>query len=289
MNQSLEATKGRNYKKIMKKYVLGAAIAFPLVYVIGYSLNFMIYSILLYLTVVVSIGGYIGGIWLWEYLATSELIKGDMKRTIKLVGTIALIGFIAFISFNIYIAFYGDFAFLQMIVTNANYVLLFMFCYFVGYLLSIWHPSEPSESDTASESMFKLDWNAIKKVLKIAIPICAITTGIILVIGIIQGQIMEYLIYCGIALLLIFGFFLGYLVWEHLKESELITGEFQAQLKWISVAATIVLGGLTAYGFWVVTLASFQLYQELILYYSVFLICMFFYFLGLYVSVIRSE
>ena len=113
--------------------------------------------------------------------------------------------------------------------------------------------------------------------------------GIILGIGLIQGQIIEYLIYCGIFLLLIFGFCLGYLVWEHLKKSNLITGEFQVQLKWISIAATVALGGLTAYGFWVVSIASFHLYQELILYYSVFLICMFFYFLGLFISVLKSN
>ena len=46
--------------------------------------------------------------WLWKYLATSELLKGNMKRTIKIFGVVVLAGFIFIISFSLYTALYGD-------------------------------------------------------------------------------------------------------------------------------------------------------------------------------------
>ena len=289
LTEGLESVENRDYLKLFKIIGIVAGFILILVLVFGFIFESIFYPILIYIAVLVSIIGYIGGIWLWEYLSSSELIKGVMKRGIKTVGIFALIGFMVFISFSVYIAFYGDFSFLQMIVTNGNYLLLFMFSYFIGYLLSIWNQSPESEPTPNSEKKSKVDWEIIKRVLKVAIPVCAVGGGIILVIGLIQSQIIEYLIYCGIFFLLVLGFCLGYLVWERFKKSNLITGEFQERLKWISVVATIALGALTMYGFWVVSLASFQLYHELILYYSIFLICMFFYFLGLYVSVIKSE
>lgn len=257
--------------------------------IIGFLTDFLFYSILLYITILVSAIGYVGGVWLWEYLASSELIKGKLMRIIKIVGIFALLGFVTFICISIYIAFYGDFILLNSIVTNANYLLLFMFTYFLGYLLSIWNPTPESEIQEESQKRFQLEREVIKKVGKIALPVAGIGSVLIVIVGLIIGDLIPYLFYCGIYLLVILGFCLGYLVWEHLKKSDLLKGEFQKKLKWISIASTIVLGGLMVYGFWVVSLMKIVLYQELILYYTIFIICMFFYFLGLYVSVIKSK
>ncbi len=284
-----QTTKKRDYKRLLKVGSVLTALGLIPVLLIGLFIDAMFYSIVIYVTILVSIIGYVGGIWLWEYLATSELIKGSMKRLIKLVGIFVLLGFVAFISFSVYTAFYGEFTFLRTIVTGANYLLLFMFSYFIGYLLSIWYPATALEKSVDSKSKFKLDWAIIKRVLKIALPICAIGGGIMLGIGIIEKEIAAYLVYYGIFLFMVLGFCLGYLIWEHLKKSNLITGDFQNQLKGVSILATIALGGLTFYGLAIVPLDSYQLYQELILYYSIFLICMFFYFLGLYVSVLQSK
>ena len=271
---------------------MGAGIIFPICLILGYLFNFLFYIIIVYITGLVSLIGYFGGVWLWDYLATSELIKGDMKRIIKFVGAFALMGFVAFIFISLYIAFIAELSLLQSIVPIANYLFMFIVAYCIGYLVSIWRASPPTEkiAERNSGVKFKLDWLIIKSVLKRAIPCCAVIGVIILVIGICLGQVITILFYYGIVLLLIFGLCLGYLVWEHLKKSSLISGNFQIQLKWISIIFMVALVFLTLYGLLISAIAPIaQLYRDLILYYSIFIICLFFYFLGLYISVIKSK
>ncbi|MHA1651730.1 MAG: hypothetical protein ACTSYB_16175 [Candidatus Helarchaeota archaeon] len=289
MMQNEDLLRGRNYSKLLKFIGLGAIIALGICIIAGFMFNCLFYLILLYFIVLGAIIGYIGGIWLWEYLATSELITNELKRRIKIGGLFILIGFAAFISFNLYIAFYGDFQFLQMIIYYGNNLLLFMFCYFIGYLLAIWKPQKEPESQKNFQKKFSVDWVIIKRLFRVIIPICGIIFGIFLGIGLIQEQLLNYLLYYGIFLLLVLGFCLGYLIWEHLKKTNLISGQFQMQLKWISIVATGILGMLVGYGFFVLSMQTFQLFQELILYYSVFLICMFFYFIGLFFSIFKSK
>jgi hypothetical protein len=291
LTDELELDKNSGYRKLIKIGSLVAIIFFLITFILGYLLNFLFYSILIYITILLSFIGYFGGVWLWKYLASSELIKGDMKRIIKGVGILALIGFIGFISISIYISFNADFSLLQLIVTIANYLFGFMTFYCIGYLISIWRTALVSEKTVEHNNEgFKLDWAIIKPVLKRALPCCAVIGLIMVIIGISLGQILTLLFYYGIILLLIVGLCVGYLVWEHLKKSNLISGSFQMQLKWISVAFLIALAGLTLYGVFISSIVPIiQLYRDLILYYSIFVICLFFYFLGLYISLIKSK
>lgn len=260
---------------------------------LGFCFNFLFYAIVIYITLFISLIGYFGGTWLWVYLATSELIKGNMKRTIKLFGVVVLAGFIAFISFSLYIAFFGDPSVIQSIVTIANYLILFMVVYCIGYLASIWRISPPASEPSSANfgKAFQLDWAIIKSVLKLALPCAAVIGVIAVILGISLGQLPSALFYYGIILLLFGGLCLGYLIWEHLKKSNLITGDFQKQLKYVSIVFTVALGALALYGLLITFAIPFniQLYRDLILYYAICLICLFFYFLGLYVSIITSK
>ncbi len=277
----------------MKLVGLAAGILFPFILILGFLLNFLFYAIIIYLTILLSFIGYFGGIWLWDYLATSELIKGNLKRTIKVFGIFVLPGFIAFIFFSIYIAFYGDSSVIQSIVTIANYLIMFMMAYCIGYLISIWKIISPTGERVSAnpEERFQLDWTIIKSVLKLAIPCAAVIGVIVLIGGIYQGQLLTMLFYYGIIVLLIIGLCLGYLIWEHLKKSDLITGDFQKQLKYVSIIFTVALGALALYGLIISFTIPFniQFYRNLILYYAISLICLFFYFFGLYVSIIKPK
>jgi len=281
------------YQKPVKIIGIVAAVLFPVALVLSFCFNFLFYAIIIYATIILSLIGYLGGIWLWKYLATSELIKGNMKRTIKLFGIVVLIGFIAFISFSLYIAFFGDPSVIQSIVSIANYVILFMVVYCIGYLASIWRISSPaSESNNANlGKAFQLDWAIIKRVLKLAIPCGAVIGVITVILGIYLGQLPSALFYYGIIVLLLGGLCLGYLIWEHLKKSNLITGDFQKQLKYVSIVFTVALGALALYGLLITFSIPFniQFYRDLILFYVICIICLFFYFLGLYVSIITSK
>lgn len=282
----------RDYQKLLKLIFIGAVIGLVLTLILGYVLNSIFYAILIYMSAVVSVIGYIGGIWLWEYLATSELLNEEMKSMIKRLGWVALIGFIILISATGVLSFTAEASMLITIVNLVNWLLLFMLAYNVGYLISIWRePMKLKGNEVETSEFVKVDWRIIKKVFRLAIPGLLIIFGATLVVGIIQGDLNVIILPIGIQLLLFLGFCVGYIIWEHLKRTDLIEGKFKAQLKWISVVFLIISGGLTIYGFIIISteLIIIQILRELILYYAIFLLCLFFYFLGLYVSILKSE
>ncbi len=292
MAENSEGEEGRNYRKLLKVIVIGAGICLFPVVVLGSLLAFLFYSILLYITILVSIIGYVGGIWLWEYLASSELLTGEMNSLIKKVGWGALVLFVVLISGTVFLAFTAQPAMLESTVNLINWLLLFMLAYNIGYLISIWRrPLELNGGDNISSDDIKVDWRIVKAVFRIAVPSLATILGATLIIGIIQGQINTMLFAIGIQLLLFLGFCLGYVIWEHLKRTNLISGKFKTQLKWISVLFLIISGGLTFYGFIMVSaeVINVQILRELMLYYGVFLVCLCFYFLGLYISILKSK
>ncbi len=282
----------RNYRRLMGYVGIVAGLGVLLVGIPGYLFDFLYYGMLLHITLLVSLIGYIGGIWLWEYLATSELMKEDFRKLVKRVGVFALLGFIGLISVIGYLAFTAEIQLLHTIIKFVNWLMLFMIAYNTGYLLSIWREGAVTEGakGATSEGMQKVDWDIIKAVLKIAAPSLFIVMGSTLTIGIIRGELDFVMTAVGLQILLFGGFCLGYIIWEHLKKTNLISGDFRTQLRWISVIFMVVIGILTIYGFVVsYDIIIAELLRQLMLYYAIFLICMFFYFLGLYVSLMKSE
>jgi hypothetical protein len=288
----MSESQSRDYKRIITFVGIAAGLGLLLMTILDYIHGFLYYGILLLITVIVSIIGYVGGLWLWEYLATSELMKEDFRKLVKRVGVFALIGFIGLISVIGYLAFTAEIQFLHSIIKFVNWLMLFMVAYNTGYLLSIWRESPVSETEVAgsTERKVKVDWEIIKAVLKIAAPSLFIIMGSTLTVGIIQGMLDFVLTAIGLQLLLFGGFCIGYIIWEHLKKTNLISGDFRTQLRWISVIFMLVIGALTIYGFVVsYDIIIAEILRQLMLYYAIFLICMFFYFLGLYVSLMKSE
>ncbi|MHA1131628.1 MAG: hypothetical protein ACTSQI_19700 [Candidatus Helarchaeota archaeon] len=282
----------RDYKKIL--FWVGIATGLGLIFIqsLGCIYGFLYYGFLICITIFVSIIGYVGGLWLWEYLTTSKLLKDDYKKLIKRGGIFALLGFIFLIIMSGYIAFMAEIELLHSIINFINWVLLFMCAYNTGYLLSIWRDGGVAGASERAdlEQKGKVDWEIIRAVVKLAAPSLLVIMSSTLMIGIIQEWFDFVLVAFGFQLLLFGGFCLGYIIWEHLKKTNLIIGDFRKQLRWISLIFMIILGGLTIYGFIVsFDLIIAELLRHLMLYYTIFLICMFFYFLGLYVSLIKSE
>lgn len=289
----IKPEKGRDYQKLFKIITLGAAIGLILVLILGWVFDFIFYSVLLYLTGLVSVIGYFGGVWLWEYLASSELLTEEMKSLIKKVGWGALVVFIIIIGSTLFLSFSAQTELLISIVNWVNILLLFMLAYNIGYLVSIWRKPLKTEGDEgiALEEGVKIDWGIAKAVFKVALPSFSTIIGATLIVGITQGQINTMFLAIGFQILLFFGFCLGYIIWEHLKRTNLISGRFLAQLKWVSLIFLIASGGLTLYG--IITVSTeviiIQILRELMLYYAVFLVCLFFYFLGLFISILKSK
>ncbi|MDD1778462.1 MAG: hypothetical protein LUQ65_09875, partial [Candidatus Helarchaeota archaeon] len=207
MAQESISTKSNSSRRMLKLLAIAAIILFPVALILGFCFNFVFYAIITYTTIILSLIGYFGGTWLWEYLATSELLKGNMKRNIKMFGVVVLAGFVFIISFSLYTSLYGDPSIIQSIVSMANYLILFLFIYCIGYLISIWRiiPPKTGDSNADLSKSFKLDWKIIKGVLKLAIP-SGIVIGIVAVIlGICIGQLLTVLFYYGIIVLLLGG------------------------------------------------------------------------------------
>ena len=83
------------------------------------------------------------------------------------------------------------------------------------------------------------------------------------------------------------GFGIAYIAWEHLKKSELISGDFKKQLIILSIATTIVASFILGYGVYAIYYGGglFDL-QIIVLAITLFMECMAFYFLGLFISIL---
>lgn len=236
--------------------------------------------------------GYLGGIWVWEYLSASEFVKDKIISPIKRFGWAGIIIFLGLIIATVYFSFTTQASILFDVINFLNWVMLFMLAYNSGYLLSIWrNPLQIDAKKPEANDAKMLDKRIIKAVFRMAVPSLLIIMGTSVVIGIVKGNINFVLLALGIQVLLFSGFCLGYIIWEHLKKTELILGAFKEQLKIISIIFLIILAALTIIGFYYLSIQPIlvQSLRDLMLYYSVFLVCMLFYFVGLYVSIARSN
>lgn len=130
-----------DFKKISIKYSAVILILFPIFITIGFFTNFFL-SILIYLLIMLTPVGIIGGIWLWEYLGSSDLFKKGLSIFPKIIGFFGVIALGIFTIASFYVSFNGNLTLLSQIVQMGTNLMWFMCWYFVGYLISIWRPKK---------------------------------------------------------------------------------------------------------------------------------------------------
>ncbi|MHA1264551.1 MAG: hypothetical protein ACTSRS_04870 [Candidatus Helarchaeota archaeon] len=279
----------QNKKRVIKLLVIGMSILLGVNIPLGLIFSYFSPFILIYLTIVVSIVGYFGGIWLWENLSSSEKLKQQIQILIKRFGIITIIGLPGVIAALLIFTYIAEVPALIALIDFMNWLMVFLFAYNSGYFVALWKkPIHLSNRvDSGKLSKMGIYPEIIRKSLNLTIPTFIVIISASILFYLIKGDRMQLLTVLSLQLLLFFGFNLGYIVWEHLKTSNRIEGKFKKQLIWISLIFLIVSGGLLAYGFYFILsgVNSALILREILIYYTMFLVCIFFYFLGLYVSI----
>ncbi|MHA1269841.1 MAG: hypothetical protein ACTSPY_08670 [Candidatus Helarchaeota archaeon] len=289
-----------NHKKMLKVFSVIALILI-IIPLIGILLNEILFSLILYFFILLGMFGYAGGVWLWKFLARSkEILK--MKKYIIIVGIFGLISLFSVMGFSFFMYFQPE-TILRNQISFLNYLLVFMLFYLFGYDYSIINKDKLHDDDSTKlnstqnknsrfGSLFKVDWDIIKKSGLAMVIISLLFFVPLLIIGI-YGNLL--LIYGNLLILMmqtfmiflicILGFGIAYIVWEHIKKSDLITGNFKNKLVILSIATTIAVIMLLGYGIYSIYYGGtyFDL-QMIVIAISLFIECMAFYFLGLFIS-----
>jgi hypothetical protein len=85
-------------------------------------------------------------------------------------------------------------------------------------------------------------------------------------------------------------FAMGFLVWEHLKETGILTGTFKRQLVILSLLTTVAIGYIAGYGIYVGSLATNpESIQILLVSFMLFIECIAWYMLALCIVVFRAK
>ncbi|TFF85468.1 MAG: hypothetical protein EU551_03960 [Promethearchaeota archaeon] len=309
----------QDYKKMIKIFGIISLILFVISLLIGF-LTSLFESIIFSLVIILALIGYVGGVWLWSFLAKSEKIM-EMKNIIKIVGIIGIIALFGTVGFSIYMFFQPE-SVLRGSIFNLNFLLLFVVFYLLGYDYAIMRSenknhglkietsdniikkTEENEEKNNNDGLFTLDWKIIKNVGSAILVVVLLFFFPLLLTGLYGNLVgetgasltnmMELFV---IFLICILGFGIAYMVWEHLKKSDLIKGGFKTQLIILSLATTIVAILLLGYGIYTIdygvplldTVGSYTDLRNIVISITLFMECMGFYFVGLFISIILAK
>lgn len=317
----------QDYKKMIKVFGIISLIIFVISLLIGFTTGLVFESIIFSLFIILALIGYVGGVWLWSFLAESEKIM-DMKNIIKIVGIIGIIALFGTVGFSLYMFFQTE-SVLRSSIFNLNFLLLFLVFYLLGYDYAIMRSenksqglkiensvntikkTEENEEKNNNDGLFTLDWKIIKNVGSAILVVVLLFFFPLLLTGLYGNLVGEtgaslsnmmelFLIF----LICILGFGIAYMVWEHLKKSDLIKGGFKTQLIILSLATTIVAIFLLGYGIFTIdygiytngydlpffnTMGTYTDLRNIVISITLFMECMGFYFLGLFISIMLAK
>ncbi|MHA1339464.1 MAG: hypothetical protein ACTSO2_05695 [Promethearchaeota archaeon] len=224
--------------------------------------------------------GLKGGIWLWRVLKSVPIFR----KIQKYVNLIAIIGLIS-ISFLIGLMLWN---FLNPIQISTELdrkinilisTLQFSIAYLLGYDLSIIIPLRNNEKELTSSSLigdfnFKLYGKRIIIVFFLTYLLSIIIYIINLVFAFIQLNNEMYLV-------LPLSFALGYLFWEHLKQTLIIKGQFKIKLIGLSLLTTLIVISLLIYSYFAKNSGNETKIKAIFALTALFFHWMFWYFVGL--------
>jgi hypothetical protein len=251
----------------------------------------------------------------------------EMKNIIKIVGIIGIIALFGTVGFSFYMFFQPE-SVLRSSIFNLNFLLLFLVFYLLGYDYAIMRSenkspglkiensdinkkAEKSEEKNNSNGLFTLDWKIIKNVGSAILVVALLFFFPLLLTGLYGNLVGEtgaslsnMMELFAIFLICILGFGIAYMVWEHLKKSDLIKGGFKTQLIILSLATTMVAIFLLGYGIYTIdygiytngydlpffnTMGTYTDLRNIVISITLFMECMGFYFVGLFISILLAK
>jgi hypothetical protein len=250
--------------------------------------------------IVLTYYGIVGGRWLWKSLASSNIFQSKMSIITKLVGIISLGIFFVFIVVGIQIFIISDTASINFIVDNGTKMMFFATFYNIGYLISIRKPTKSITPDKPQENVSSNGNNRFKfktKSIKKGLLLLGISIGLFGLVDlglnilfldnvILQESFNTIKIYFLLGSISIF---LGWIFWEHLKESNMLVGAFYKMLWKLSIIFEIPVAALTFIGILMSTLQILTMNPYILLGYLLLFQLMWAYFLGLMIETIKKK
>ena len=214
-------------KALNTKISIILLVLLPVFVIIGFFTDLLSFSVI-YIMIWLSYLGILGGKWLWKELTSSEIFKSGVPLVVKIIGSMVLLILFVFIGIGFFLFYNGEETLVRQIVQQGTILMLYIAFYNIGYLISIWKPLEnPIESEKAT---FKIK-KKLSLIVLIVIIIYVLSCFVILlfITGEMFSIFFQYMALGG------FGLALGWIFWEHLKESDILSGKFLNDLKILSV------------------------------------------------------
>jgi hypothetical protein len=203
--------------------------------------------LIIILAVALALVGFMGGMWLWQKMAESPIWE-QIQKCVKIIGLGGTTGLFAIVIFLVWKMETQPLEFFRQWISCINIGSWFLFCYILGYDASILRPEseerKPPHRSEKSKLKCHIKWNLLKRELFACL--IAITPAVALLLFFRIGiQVFEMWV-AGVV-----GFAAGFFLWEHLKETRIITGAFKRQLVILSLLTTVVIGFMAAYGIYI--------------------------------------
>ncbi len=247
-----------------------------------FSLNMDLLVIIL--AHVLALVGLIGGLWLWQKMAETPIWE-QIRKWMKIVGLCGTPALFAIVILLVWKMETQPPEFFRQCIPCINIVSCFLFFYILGYDTSILR-SEPKENKLPNGNekgtlKFHIKWDLLKKELFACIIAIAPAVALLLFSSI---NIQVF----GMWVAGVVAFAMGFLFWEHLKETGILTGTFKRQLVISSLLTTVAIGYIAGYGVYVgSSAANPESIQILLVSFMLFIECLAWYMLALCVVVFR--
>ena len=242
--------------------------------------------LIIMLATALGLGGLLGGLWLWQKMAESPIWE-QIRKCMKIVGVGGTPVLCAIVIFLVWIMKTKPPAFFCQFICPINILSWLFYFYMLGYDASILRP-EPEEMKAPHENekstlKFYIKWVLLKKELFACI-IATAPAVVLLLFSSIDIQVF------GMWVAGVVSFAMGFFVWEHLKETGILTGTFKRQLAILSLLTTVAIGYIVGCGVYVGFSAwNPESIQILLVSFMLFIECMAWYMIALCVVVFRAK
>jgi len=205
----------------------------------------------------------------------------------KIVGLCGTPALFAIVIFLVWMMETQPPEFFRQFISPINILSWFLCFYMLGYDASILRP-EPEEmkaphGNGKSTLKFQIKWDLLKKELFASIIAIAPAVALLLLSSI---DIQVF----GMWVAGVVAFAMGFLFWEHLKETGILTGPFKRQLGILSFLTTVAIGSIAGYGVYVgFSAGNPESIRTLLLGIILFTESMAWYMLGLCIVVFRKK
>ncbi|MHA1148594.1 MAG: hypothetical protein ACTSR8_10155 [Promethearchaeota archaeon] len=167
-------------------------------------------------------------------MSNSDIFNSGVPIYIKIIGFISLSIFILFIGFGFYLFFTGSNALIHRILEQGTLLMTYAVFYNIGYLISIWKPIDVIDSDNNVEFEIKLKLSLwVLGIMGLYLIVC-----FFLFFFLTKEFLSIFFVYFSLGGA---GLGVGWIFWEHLKETSIFTGKFLRQLKILSIIFEISL------------------------------------------------